>query len=175
LRQERRHRHRHYLLVHFLPSRADLRRQYRQHRGQFRGQPARWTFAIPLDSCTRSRWPDDSSSGIGRQNDADRRPVCGLSTNYRFGSGDFVPDSAVRLRVLHGSRTKECWRHGQRMILILPVLVFAFSFVAAISQFVLDMENEYGRNHAKQTRKVIRNAVLLLTVFTMFFVWSSAL
>src|SRR5699024_4674109 len=57
------------------------------------------------------------------------------------------------------------------MILILPVLVFAFSFVAAISQFVLDMENEYGRNHAKQTRKVIRNAVLLLTVFTMFFVW----
>lgn len=61
------------------------------------------------------------------------------------------------------------------MILILPVLVFAFSFVAAISQFVLDMENNYGQNHAKQTTKVIRNAVVLLTVFTMFFVWSSAL
>ena len=61
------------------------------------------------------------------------------------------------------------------MILILPALVFAFSFVAAISQFVLDMENNYGQNHAKQTTKVIRNAVVLLTVFTMFFVWSSAL
>lgn len=61
------------------------------------------------------------------------------------------------------------------MILILPVLVFAFSFVAAISQFVLDMENNYGQNHTKQTTKVIRNAVILLTVFTMFFVWSSAL
>src|SRR5699024_2535562 len=52
---------------------------------------------------------------------------------------------------------------------------FAFSFVAAISQFVLDMENNYGQNHGRQTTKVIRNATILLTVFTMFFVWSSAL
>lgn len=37
------------------------------------------------------------------------------------------------------------------------------------------MEHEYGENHGKQTTKVIRNAVVLLTVFTMFFVWSSAL
>lgn len=61
------------------------------------------------------------------------------------------------------------------MILILPTLVFAFSFVAAISQFVLDMEDHYGENHGRQTTKVIRNSVLMLTIFTMFFVWSSAL
>src|SRR5699024_7283958 len=60
------------------------------------------------------------------------------------------------------------------MILIVRVLVFAFFFVAAISQFVLDMENKYGANHGKQTAKVIRNAVELLTLFTMFFVLSSA-
>ena len=33
------------------------------------------------------------------------------------------------------------------IILILPVLVFSFSFVAAISQFSLGMEKEYGDDH----------------------------
>lgn len=61
------------------------------------------------------------------------------------------------------------------IILILPVLVFSFSFVAAISQFSLGMEQEYGDDHQHESNKVIRNATLMLTVFTMFFVWSSAL
>ncbi|GAB3946460.1 amino acid permease [Corynebacterium tapiri] len=60
-------------------------------------------------------------------------------------------------------------------VLILPVLVFAFAFVAALSQFVISMGEQYGRDHHKQSDKVIRNTVILLTVFTMFFVWSSAL
>ncbi|WP_459589474.1 amino acid permease [Corynebacterium camporealensis] len=61
------------------------------------------------------------------------------------------------------------------IILILPVLVFSFSFVAAISQFSLGMEKEYGPDHQHESNKVIRNATLMLTLFTMFFVWSSAL
>ena len=61
------------------------------------------------------------------------------------------------------------------IILILPVLVFSFSFVAAISQFSLGMEKEYGADHHAQSDKVIRNSAILLTIFTMFFVWSCAL
>ncbi|WP_448855989.1 amino acid permease [Corynebacterium camporealensis] len=61
------------------------------------------------------------------------------------------------------------------IILILPVLVFSFSYVAAISQFSLGMEQEYGPDHQHESNKVIRNATLMLTLFTMFFVWSSAL
>lgn len=70
---------------------------------------------------------------------------------------------------------KDAGGMASAMILILPTLVFAFSFVAALSQFVLDMQDHYGENYGPQTTKVIRNAVLMLTLFTMFFVWSSAL
>lgn len=61
------------------------------------------------------------------------------------------------------------------IILILPVLVFAFSYVAALSQFCLSMQKHYGETTDKHTEKVIRNTTILLTGFTMFFVWSSAL
>ncbi|RUP89703.1 septum formation initiator [Corynebacterium pseudodiphtheriticum] len=61
------------------------------------------------------------------------------------------------------------------IILIMPVLVFSFSFLAAISQFVLDTERFYGDDAEKQSSKIVLIATALLTVFTMFFVWSSAL
>ncbi len=56
------------------------------------------------------------------------------------------------------------------ILLILPVLVFAFAYVAAISQFCVAAQKE-----GRPTTSVIRNSTILLTVFTMFFVWSSAL
>ncbi|SQG63901.1 Threonine/serine transporter [Corynebacterium renale] len=61
------------------------------------------------------------------------------------------------------------------IILILPVLVFSFSYVAALSQFSLDMERKYGPHHDKHSNTVILWASTLLVVFTMFFVWSCAL
>lgn len=67
------------------------------------------------------------------------------------------------------------WGVVTSVILILPVLVFSFSFVAALSQFSLGMENEYGPDHQQQSSRVIGYSTLLLTVFTMFFVWSCAL
>lgn len=59
--------------------------------------------------------------------------------------------------------------------LILPVLVFSFSYVAALSQFSLDMEEQYGPNHQARSTRVIGWTTALLTVFTMFFIWSCAL
>lgn len=61
------------------------------------------------------------------------------------------------------------------VILILPVLVFSFAYVAAISQFSLGMEHEYGPEHQRQSNRVIAATTVLLTLFTMFFVWSCAL
>ncbi|WP_273367838.1 amino acid permease [Corynebacterium massiliense] len=61
------------------------------------------------------------------------------------------------------------------MFLILPVLVFSFSFVAALSQFCLEMEKHHGPDHQERSTRVIGWTTLLLTVFTMFFVWSCAL
>ncbi|WP_306515867.1 aromatic amino acid transport family protein [Corynebacterium sp.] len=54
------------------------------------------------------------------------------------------------------------------IILIMPVLVFSFSFLAAISQFVLDTERFYGKDAEKQSSKIILIATALLTIFTMF-------
>lgn len=56
------------------------------------------------------------------------------------------------------------------ILLILPVLVFAFSYVAALSQFCVAAHKD-----GRPTANAIRNSTILLTVFTMFFVWSSAL
>lgn len=61
------------------------------------------------------------------------------------------------------------------LIMVLPVLVFAFSYVAAVSQFSVDMERQYGPAREREASRVILYASALLTVFTMFFVWSCAL
>ncbi len=47
----------------------------------------------------------------------------------------------------------------------LSLLVFAFAYVAAISQFCVAAQKE-----GRPTTSVIRNSTILLTVFTMFFV-----
>ncbi|WP_244660316.1 hypothetical protein [Corynebacterium belfantii] len=58
---------------------------------------------------------------------------------------------------------------------VFPVLVFTFSYDAALSQFCLSMQKHYGETTDKHTEKVIHNTTILLTAFTMFFVWPSAL
>lgn len=66
----------------------------------------------------------------------------------------------------------------QGLLLILPVLVFSFSHMAALSQFALDMQKKMDGDVAATEREVSKvelvTAVLLVT-FTMFFVWSCAL
>ena len=61
------------------------------------------------------------------------------------------------------------------LFLLLPVLVFSFSHMAAISQLVLDMQKSHGTNPDKQVSKVEGLAATMLVGFTMFFVWSCAL
>lgn len=61
------------------------------------------------------------------------------------------------------------------IILILPVLVFSFNHSPAISQFSLAMQRTWGRRSTENASKVLAITAILLTVFTMFFVWSCAL
>lgn len=66
----------------------------------------------------------------------------------------------------------------QSLLLILPVLVFSFSHMAAVSQFALDMQKEKKGDVAATERHVSRiemTTALLLVLFTMFFVWSCTL
>ena len=66
----------------------------------------------------------------------------------------------------------------QGLLLILPVLVFSFSHMAALSQFALDTQKKMDGDVAATEREVSKvelvTAILLVT-FTMFFVWSCAL
>ncbi|MDU3174807.1 MAG: aromatic amino acid transport family protein [Corynebacterium striatum] len=61
------------------------------------------------------------------------------------------------------------------ILLILPVLVFSFSHMAALSQFALDMQPAYGEKTAKRVDRTELLTAILLVVFTMFFVWSCVL
>ncbi len=61
------------------------------------------------------------------------------------------------------------------LLLILPVLVFSFSHMAAVSQLVLDMEKSHGAENEKQVSKVELVTTIMLVVFTMFFVWSCSM
>ena len=61
------------------------------------------------------------------------------------------------------------------VVMILPVLVFSFNHSPAISQFSLAMQRTWGRDAEKNASKVLGITAVLLTVFTMFFVWSCAL
>ncbi len=61
------------------------------------------------------------------------------------------------------------------IFLILPVLVFSFSHMAALSQFALDMQPQYGEKTEKRVSRTEFYTAILLVVFTMFFVWSCVL
>lgn len=66
----------------------------------------------------------------------------------------------------------------QSLLLILPVLVFSFSHMAAVSQFALDVQKEKKGDVAETERHVSRIELItavMLVVFTMFFVWSCTL
>ena len=65
----------------------------------------------------------------------------------------------------------------QSLLLILPVLVFSFSHMAALSQFVLDVQKKHDDDVAKTEKDVTKIeliAAAALVLFTMFFVWSCA-
>lgn len=61
------------------------------------------------------------------------------------------------------------------IIMILPVLVFSFNHSPAISQFSLAMQRQWGIKSHENASKVLLATALMLTVFTMFFVWSCTL
>ncbi|WP_179948290.1 amino acid permease [Corynebacterium liangguodongii] len=66
----------------------------------------------------------------------------------------------------------------QSLLLILPVLVFSFSHMAAVSQFALDVQKAKKGDVAATERQVSRIELIttaLLVAFTMFFVWSCTL
>ena len=65
----------------------------------------------------------------------------------------------------------------QSLLLLLPVLVFSFSHMAALSQFVLDVQKKHDDDVAKTEKDVTKIeliAATALVLFTMFFVWSCA-
>lgn len=64
------------------------------------------------------------------------------------------------------------------LLLILPILIFSFSHMAAVSQFVLDIQKaKDGDVHAteREVSRIELVASTLMVVFTMFFVWSCTL
>ncbi|MDO5032055.1 septum formation initiator [Corynebacterium sp.] len=68
------------------------------------------------------------------------------------------------------------WRIVGAVALIIPVLVFAFNHSPAISQFSLAMVNTHGKEKASaNASRTLAITAILLTVFTMFFVWSCTL
>lgn len=66
----------------------------------------------------------------------------------------------------------------QSLLLILPVLVFSFSHMAAVSQFALDVQKATRGDVAATEKRVSQIELItavLLVAFTMFFVWSCTL
>ena len=66
----------------------------------------------------------------------------------------------------------------QAMLLILPVFVFSFNHMPAVSQFALDVQKREDGDVAATERTVSKIEAItvgLLVVFTMFFVWSCTL
>lgn len=59
--------------------------------------------------------------------------------------------------------------------MVIPVLVFAFNFSPAISQFSLAMRAHYGEQAAPQASRILARTTILLVVFAMGFVWSCVL
>ncbi|MDO5493185.1 MAG: HAAAP family serine/threonine permease [Nesterenkonia sp.] len=61
------------------------------------------------------------------------------------------------------------------LLLVIPVLIFAFYFAAAVSQFTLAMQRRYGSAADLRAQVVLRRSTMLLVIFTMGFVWSCVL
>lgn len=59
--------------------------------------------------------------------------------------------------------------------MVIPVLVFAFNFSPAISQFSVAMRSRYGADAPAKASMVLRRTTVLLVVFAMGFVWSCVL
>lgn len=59
--------------------------------------------------------------------------------------------------------------------LVIPVLVFAFNFSPAISQFSAALRLHYGDAAAPKASSILRRTTVMLVVFAMGFVWSCVL
>ncbi len=59
--------------------------------------------------------------------------------------------------------------------MLLPVLVFSFNHMPAVSQFTLDMQRGHGAATERQVSRIELYTASLLVLFTMLFVWSSVL
>lgn len=59
--------------------------------------------------------------------------------------------------------------------LMIPVLVFSFEHVGAISQFSVSLKQKYGRFAEPKASSILFWTTTLLVIFTMGFVWSSVL
>lgn len=74
-----------------------------------------------------------------------------------------------------GAPSPGVWATVGAVWLVIPVLVFSFNHSPAISQFSLAMQRTHGENAARRASVVLAATATLLTVFTMFFVWSCSL
>jgi serine transporter len=61
------------------------------------------------------------------------------------------------------------------VIVIIPAIVFSFNHMPAISSFATAYRLKIGDNAEIHTRKLLKQATILMTLFTMFFVFSCAL
>src|SRR5690625_7687124 len=64
---------------------------------------------------------------------------------------------------------------AQSLLLVIPVLIFAFNFSPAISQYTLAMQRRFGAQADARSSVVLRRTTILLVIFTMGFVWSTIL
>ncbi len=64
---------------------------------------------------------------------------------------------------------------AQALLLVIPVLIFAFNFSPAVSQYTLAMQRRHGDQADARGNVVLRRATILLVIFTMGFVWSTVL
>ena len=64
---------------------------------------------------------------------------------------------------------------AQALLLVIPVLIFAFNFSPAVSQYTLAMQRRFGDQADAHGKHVLRRTTILLVIFTMGFVWSTVL
>src|SRR5690625_2260824 len=64
---------------------------------------------------------------------------------------------------------------AQSLLLVIPVLIFAFNFSPAVSQYTLAMQRRFGAQADARSSVVLRRTTILLVIFTMGFVWSTIL